>query len=435
MNTKYRYSLLFAFIFLLSQGCKKTDTFQSEPLSDYLQLQVGKYITYRLDSTVFVNFGTQQVINSYLAKDVIDDSITDNLGRPSWRVIRYISDTTGTQPWTPIETYMITATRQDVEVVENNLRFIKLVLPIVDGFSWKGNSYIDTKSIDPDFTYLDGWNYSYDSVGMPYSVLSGIVSNAVIVRQRDSTGNEDNIIQPPIAVAGASKTITLPTSSVSLDGSQSTAPNGFIVSYSWAQIAGPAAATLTNFNSAIATASGLQEGQYVFQLTVADNNNSIGQAQVKVIVAASGNTLPLANAGAGQSIILPVNSVTVDGTASQAPAGSITSYTWSQSSGPSVATIATPNNAVTNINNLTEGTYVFTLQIKDNTGAVSSDNVTIVVGPPVFSERDFSMEVYGKGIGLIYKNFIHTVYQPPNASVPVGSTSGYGIILNMVDHN
>jgi hypothetical protein len=435
MNSKYRYSLLVVFIFLIGQGCKKTDTFQSEPLSDYLQLQVGKYITYRLDSLVFINFGTQQVINSYLAKDVIDDSITDNLGRPSWRVIRYISDTTGTQPWTPIETYMITASRQDVEVVENNLRFIKLVLPIVDGFTWKGNSYIDTKSIDPDFTYLDGWDYTYDSAGMPYTVLSGIVSNAVIIRQRDSTGNDNDIIQPPIAVAGANKTITLPTSSVSLDGSQSTAPNGFIVSYSWTQVSGPSAATLTNFNSAIATAADLQEGQYVFQLTVADNNNSIGQAQVNIVVAAAGNTQPVANAGASQSIILPVNSVAVDGTASIAPAGSIASFTWSQNSGPSVATIANPNNAVTAINGLTEGTYVFTLQIKDNTGAVSSDNVAIVVNPPVFSERDFSVEVYGKGIGLIYKNFLHKVYQPPNASVPVGSTSGYGITLNMVDHN
>jgi len=55
--------------------------------------------------------------------------------------------------------------------------------------------------------------------------------------------------------------------------------------------------------------------------------------------------------------------------------------------------------------------------------------------PQQFSETDYSIEVYGKGIGLVYKQFLHQEFQPPNGNTSVGSTSGYGITLNMIDHN
>ncbi len=129
MKKIFPYSLSFALLFFMD-SCKKSDTYQSDQLTDYLQLQIGKYITYRMDSLQYINFNTQDTIVSYLAKDVIEDSVVDNLGRPSWRVIRYLSDTTGTSPWIPNEAYLITPTRETVEVVENNLRFQKLKLPI-----------------------------------------------------------------------------------------------------------------------------------------------------------------------------------------------------------------------------------------------------------------------------------------------------------------
>ncbi len=47
----------FAFIIFLLASCKKENaTFTTASVSDYFPLQVGKYITYDLDSTVFTNF-------------------------------------------------------------------------------------------------------------------------------------------------------------------------------------------------------------------------------------------------------------------------------------------------------------------------------------------------------------------------------------------
>lgn len=426
------YSLLV--VFLLLNACKKTDTYHSDQLTDYLQLQRGKYITYRLDSLVFLNFGTQSAVRSYLAKDVIDDSVTDNLGRPSWRVIRYISDTTGIQPWTPIETYLITATRETVEVLENNLRFQKLKLPITNGFSWKGNSYIYTDIPYSEVSYLYDWDYTYDSVGMPYTVLGGSIPSSLIVHQRDSSNNFDNSLLP-VANPGPSQTITLPVNTVTLDGSQSTDPSGNIISYSWVQASGPSAADIDNDSAPTTTVTGLQEGQYVFILTIKDDNGITDAKRVKIIVAAEGNPFAIANAGAEQTIVIPDNTATLDGGASLVPGGSIKSYSWTQSSGPSNASFSNANNVTTDVTNLQQGNYVFQLLITDNDGNTASDEVTVNVNNPAYLQKDFSVEVYGKGIGLIYKRFLHTEYQGPNATAPGGSTTGYGITLNMIDHN
>src|SRR5688572_9063664 len=52
-------------------GCsKKTDTYQTEPLTDYyIKLEPGKYIRYLLDSTLYIEFGQKDTVISYEAKD------------------------------------------------------------------------------------------------------------------------------------------------------------------------------------------------------------------------------------------------------------------------------------------------------------------------------------------------------------------------------
>jgi hypothetical protein len=169
-------------------GCEKEDNFSSAELTDYMNLAVGKFVRYRLDSTLYINFGQNDTVVKYQAKDVVEAAITDNLGRPSWRVVRYLSDTTGTAPWVPATTYMITPTRESLEVIENNLRFTKLKLPIRESFNWKGNSFIDTYSIDSKVRYLDDWDYTYESVEAGFPVWNNqTVENTVTVNQRDET--------------------------------------------------------------------------------------------------------------------------------------------------------------------------------------------------------------------------------------------------------
>ena len=128
------FSLLTLILIFLTISCsEKKEQFESEPLSDYTpNFTPGKYITYRVDSLVFPNFGRTTEVHKYQQKHVIDALITDNLGRPSYRVFRYIRDSvdasswTASQAWVPNGSYLITVLDNQVEVIEDNLRFIKL---------------------------------------------------------------------------------------------------------------------------------------------------------------------------------------------------------------------------------------------------------------------------------------------------------------------
>src|SRR5581483_4520548 len=86
----------FLLIALPFASCHKTDTFQTVRLDNIMKLQVGKYIVYRLDSLNYTHFNQTLTATNYQAKDVVDAAITDNLGRPSWRVIRYLRDSAST---------------------------------------------------------------------------------------------------------------------------------------------------------------------------------------------------------------------------------------------------------------------------------------------------------------------------------------------------
>ena len=91
------------------------------------------------------------------------------------------------------------------------------------------------------------------------------------------------------------------------------------------------------------------------------------------------NQLPVAIAGAAQTITLPVNNTTLDGSKSYDPDGSITKYAWSQSSGPTPATIANPTRVSSTISGLQAGVYVFKLIVTDVSGATSADSLVVTV--------------------------------------------------------
>ncbi len=70
---------------------------------------------------------------------------------------------------------------------DNNNRFIKLTEPVTEGQTWKGNSYIDARSDASTVPYLYNWDYTYQNVNMPYTVVTGTLDSTVTVLQQDNT--------------------------------------------------------------------------------------------------------------------------------------------------------------------------------------------------------------------------------------------------------
>ncbi len=87
----------------------------------------------------------------------------------------------------------------------------------------------------------------------------------------------------PVADAGASKTITLPTNSETLTGT-GTDNDGEVVAYLWSQVSGPTSTTIVNPGSPSTLIKDFVEGNYVFQLMVTDEDGATGVDTTRVIV-------------------------------------------------------------------------------------------------------------------------------------------------------
>jgi hypothetical protein len=96
---------------------------------------------------------------------------------------------------------------------------------------------------------------------------------------------------PPVANAGSNITVFLPVDTANLNGTSSSDPDGFIASYSWAKVSGPAQITMADTNTATPVISNLTSGLYTFKLTVTDNLGVSSNAQVQVLT--TFGTLPL----------------------------------------------------------------------------------------------------------------------------------------------
>ncbi len=95
-----------------------------------------------------------------------------------------------------------------------------------------------------------------------------------------------------------------------------------------------------------------------------------------------GNVPPVADAGLDKIIYLPTNSLTIDGSKSSDPDGIITGYKWTQTSGPTTATLTNNITSIISISDLNLGDYKFTLTVTDDSLATGFDEVVVSVRPP-----------------------------------------------------
>src|SRR5215203_3636137 len=161
---------------------------------------------------------------------------------------------------------------------------------------------------DPDgfiasysWSKIAGGAANINSPSSASTTITGLVQGSYTFRLTVSDNNgaqatDDVVInvsaaanQSPVVNAGGDQTITLPTSSVTLNGSGSDG-DGFISSYAWSKIGGPAGESISNPFGASTTVTGLVQGSYTFRLTVTDNGGASASDDVVVIVNPSSTT-------------------------------------------------------------------------------------------------------------------------------------------------
>jgi len=129
------------------------------------------------------------------------------------------------------------------------------------------------------------------------------------------------------------------------------------------------------------------------------------------------NQLPVANAGPDKEIRLPLDSVVVTGSGTDAD-GTISSYAWTKLSGTG-GTIVSPSSSTTTIKSLTAGTYQFVLTVTDNNGGTGKDTMQIIV------DTAYIPPYVTAGVDK-------TVTLPVDSVVLNGSATGHGTTIHIL---
>ena len=184
-NMKILAFIVLAAIFFVA--CKKSETANYLTYDHFVSPKVGKFIIYKLDSTITASFGESLITKSYLIKDSIYEQFLDNENRESYKIFRYQYDSAA-KVWKSINTFYMTPLSQKLEYVEDNNRYIKLINPVTENNSWQGNSYIgnDLFGISNSFS---NWAFSYTNINQPAQVGDLKFDKTVTVVQYDSTDN------------------------------------------------------------------------------------------------------------------------------------------------------------------------------------------------------------------------------------------------------
>ncbi|XP_075764944.1 dyslexia-associated protein KIAA0319-like protein homolog isoform X3 [Pelodiscus sinensis] len=184
---------------------------------------------------------------------------------------------------------------------------------------------------------------------------------------------------PPVANAGPNQVITLPQNSITLYGNQSTDDHS-IVSYEW--LLSPSSKgkvmEMQGVRTPILQLSAMQEGDYTYQLTVTDSAGHQSTAEVTVIVQPENNKPPKADAGPDKELTLPVDSTTLDGSKSSDDQ-KIVSFLWEKTRGPDGVKLENANSSIATVTGLQDGTYEFTLTVKDERNLQSQSSVNVIV--------------------------------------------------------
>lgn len=169
-------SLLFFSVFLGIEAC--TESVQPEPETGlaYFKVPLGTWVEYDVDSIYVDAISEKFDTLSFERRDLMESNFPDMLGRPSVRIERYWK-TEPTQNWTIRDVWFQTLNGNYAERIEENVRFVKMLLPVAEGNAWNGNLY----------NTLDNWTYRMVDVHKPFT-LNGITYDSTLtVLQIDST--------------------------------------------------------------------------------------------------------------------------------------------------------------------------------------------------------------------------------------------------------
>lgn len=175
-------------------SCKKetTDLSDMEKGNNFYPTQIGKYIIYNYDSTVWDDLQQTALPYKGQLRYTTVDTFRDmeHEGQLSYRVI-VESRQNNTDAFEPSSVIYVTPSENQLVMEERNARYIKMVFPVSNGKTWNGNAMIPID--DPDYAKEfgnDKWVYTYANYNTDYNTTPAkVYANTVTVNQIDDSLN------------------------------------------------------------------------------------------------------------------------------------------------------------------------------------------------------------------------------------------------------
>lgn len=173
-------SALFAAAMMCSFGsCKKDAEVETDIGYGYFPTEIGHWVIYEIDSTVYDDFEGDTDIYRYQVKELLESEFIDNEGRIAVRVERYRRNFDSILPYDSIPWYLsrvwsFTRTNERAEKLEENVRYMRLIFPANDGKTWDGNA----------LNTIGQWNYKYTEADQPFSIGAFAFDSTCLVEQK-----------------------------------------------------------------------------------------------------------------------------------------------------------------------------------------------------------------------------------------------------------
>ena len=123
----------------LFAGCKKDEVPAADLGYGYYPNKVGAWIEYQVDSLWRDDAANVRDSVSYRLMEKVVEAYTDPVGRPAWRIHRFIRN--ANDEWVVRDVWTRTVDAYAAEMMEENNRRLKLSFPVSTGRSWNMNVY------------------------------------------------------------------------------------------------------------------------------------------------------------------------------------------------------------------------------------------------------------------------------------------------------
>ena len=193
---RFAYFVLLAVLLCSCQSKTVIEDFQIDQGFDYFPLEIGKYIEYEVDSILYDTTGTGVVTEEIrkLVREEVVDTFRDNNDRLVYSVERWERNSEA-ESWAVKSVKSVIPTQDQLETIEDNLRFIKLVFPLKDGELWDGNQFIDPTTIvvikGESVEVFKSWSYEVQSLGESETINDKTFDEVATITQAES----ENVIE------------------------------------------------------------------------------------------------------------------------------------------------------------------------------------------------------------------------------------------------